>query len=129
VKALFIRFAGWFAWAAGHPFAFVLATASCLAWALLGPVFRYSDSWQLVINTGTTVLTFLMVFVLQNSQNRDAIAIQAKLDELIAHTKDARNDLIEAEKLTEDEVEILRQHRVARGMFGVAVKDANGVHP
>jgi low affinity Fe/Cu permease len=107
----FTRFAGWSAWATGHPLAFVIATAACVVWALTGPFFSYSDTWQLVINTGTTVLTFLMVFVLQHSQNRDAVAIQAKLDELIFHTKDARNDLVEAEKLTEKEVEILRQHR------------------
>jgi low affinity Fe/Cu permease len=80
-----------------------------------GPIFNYSDTRQLVINTGATVLTFLMVFVLQLSQNRDAVAIQAKLDELILHTKDARNDLIEAEKLTEKELEILRQHRAEQG--------------
>jgi low affinity Fe/Cu permease len=111
----FTHFAGWTAWAAGHPLAFVTATLGCVIWALSGPVFAYSDTWQLVINTATTVLTFLMVFVLQHSQNRDAIAIQAKLDELILHTKHARNDLIEAEKLTEQELEILREHRVKQG--------------
>jgi low affinity Fe/Cu permease len=109
----FSRFAGWSAWAAGHPWAFVIATAGCVLWAITGPIFNYSDTWQLVINTGTTVLTFLMVFVLQHSQNRDAVAIQAKLDELIMHTKHARNDLIEAERLTEEELQILRQHRTA----------------
>jgi low affinity Fe/Cu permease len=79
-----------------------------------------------VINTGTTVLTFLMVFVLQHSQNRDAVAIQAKLDELIMHTRNARNDLIEAEKLTEEEVELLRQHRAAGGVLAAAANDADG---
>ena len=108
-------FAGWFAWATGHPWAFVLATAACVLWAVTGPLFDYSDTWQLVINTGTTVLTFLMVFLLQHSQNRDGKAIQAKLDELIKHTKDARDDLIEAEKLTEEEVDLLREHREAQG--------------
>jgi low affinity Fe/Cu permease len=107
----FTRFAGWSAWATGHPLAFIIATTACVAWAVTGPIFDYSDTWQLVINTGTTVLTFLMVFVLQHSQNRDAIAIQAKLDELILHTRDARNDLIEAEKLTDKELELLREHR------------------
>lgn len=107
----FAQFAGWCAWATGHAWAFVIATVACLLWAVSGPFFGYSDTWQLVINTGTTVLTFLMVFVLQHSQNRDAIAIQAKLDELIFHTKEARDDLIEAERLTEEEVEVLRQHR------------------
>jgi low affinity Fe/Cu permease len=111
MNTLFTRFAGWSAWATGHPLAFVIATAACVIWAVTGPIFDYSDTWQLVINTGTTVLTFLMVFVLQHSQNRDAVAIQAKLDELILHTTDARDDLVEAEKLTEKELEILREHR------------------
>ena len=105
MNTYFTQFAGWSAWATGHPWAFIVATAACIVWAITGPFFNYSDTWQLVINTGTTVLTFLMVFVLQHSQNRDAVAIQAKLDELILHTKDARNDLIEAEKLTEEEVQ------------------------
>jgi low affinity Fe/Cu permease len=78
-----------------------------LAWAVSGPVFNYSDTWQLVINTGTTVATFLMIFVLQHSQNRDATAIQAKLDELI-RSSEASNKLIRAERLTETEVEELR---------------------
>lgn len=67
MKSLVTRFAGWVAWATGHPLAFTLATGACLVWAATGPVFHYSDTWQLVINTGTTVLTFLMVFVLQHS--------------------------------------------------------------
>jgi low affinity Fe/Cu permease len=117
MNTYFTRFAGWSAWATGHPLAFVIATASCVIWAVTGPIFNYSDTWQLVINTGTTVLTFLMVFVLQHSQNRDAVAIQAKLDELILHTKDARNDLVEAEKLTEKELEILREHRARHGLI------------
>jgi low affinity Fe/Cu permease len=101
------RFAGWCAWAFGHPLAFILACLATLAWAVTGPVFNYSDTWQLVINTGTTVATFLMIFVLQHSQNRDATAIQAKLDELIL-VSEASNKLIRAEQLTEEEVEQLR---------------------
>jgi low affinity Fe/Cu permease len=114
MNKIFTRFAGWCAWATGHAWAFVLATVACIVWAISGPIFDYSDTWQLVINTATTVLTFLMVFVLQHSQNRDAIAIQAKLDELIKHTKDARDDLIESERLTEKELDILREHRSAQ---------------
>jgi low affinity Fe/Cu permease len=95
------------AWAFGHPLAFILACLATLAWAVTGPVFNYSDTWQLVINTGTTVATFLMIFVLQHSQNRDATAIQAKLDELI-RASEASNKLIRAEQLTEAEVEELR---------------------
>ena len=116
----FTQFAGWCAWATGHALAFALATAACLVWALTGPMFGYGDTWQLVINTGTTVLTFLMVFVLQHSQNRDAIAIQAKLDELIFHTKGARNDL---EQLTEQELALLRQHRAQHREQGQVIPE------
>ena len=83
-------------------------------WAVSGPFFDYSDTWQLVINTATTVLTFLMVLVLQHSQNRDAVAIQAKLDELIKHTKEARDDLIQAELLSQEEIALLREERRER---------------
>ena len=107
VSKLFTRFAGWCAWAFGHPLAFILACLSTVVWAASGPVFNYSDTWQLVINTGTTVATFLMIFVLQHSQNRDSTAIQAKLDELIK-ASNASNKLIRAERLTEKEVERLR---------------------
>ena len=107
MNKMFTRFAGWCAWAFGHPLAFILACAATLAWAAAGPVFNYSDTWELVIYTGTTVATFLMIFVLQHSQNRDSTAIQAKLDELI-QASDAPNKLIRAERLTEKEVEELR---------------------
>jgi low affinity Fe/Cu permease len=107
MSKLFTRFAGWWAWAFGHPLAFILACLATLAWAVTGPVFNYSDTWQLVINTGTTVATFLMIFVLQHSQNRDSTAIQAKLDELIV-ASEGSNKLVRAEQLTEEEVEDLR---------------------
>ena len=107
MSRMFTRFAGWCAWAFGHPSAFILACIATLTWAVTGPVFHYSDTWQLVINTGTTVATFLMIFVLQHSQNRNSTAIQAKLDELIRSSQ-ASNKLIRAERLTEKEVEELR---------------------
>jgi len=107
MSKLFTRFAGWCAWAFGHPLAFILACLATVIWAVSGPIFNYSDTWQLVINTGTTVATFLMIFVLQHSQNRDSTAIQAKLDELIRSSQ-ASNKLIRAERLTEKEVEDLR---------------------
>jgi low affinity Fe/Cu permease len=87
--------------ATGRPPAFILALAIVIVWAVTGPLFRWSDTWQLVINTGTTVVTFLMVFLIQNAQNRDASAIQAKLDELIRSVHNARNEFIGIEHLTE----------------------------
>jgi low affinity Fe/Cu permease len=91
----------------GSPGAFAFAVAVVLAWALSGPHFRYSDTWQLVINTGTTVVTFLMVFLIQNTQNRDARAIHLKLDEVIRSIEAAHNDLINIEKLSDRELETL----------------------
>lgn len=88
----------------GHPAAFLVATAGCILWAVTGPVFHYSDTWQLVINTGTTVLTFLAVFLIQNSQNRDGAAIQAKLDEILRGVSDARSGFVGIEHLTDGEI-------------------------
>jgi low affinity Fe/Cu permease len=105
---MFTRFAGWWSWALGHPVAFVASTMACIIWAASGPLFNYSDTWQLVVNTGTTVATFLMLFVLQHTQNRDAAALQAKLDELIHVTANARDELMYVEEKTEDEVRALR---------------------
>ena len=92
---------------AGRPPAFTLAVGVILVWAITGPVFRWSDTWQLVINTGTTIVTFLMVFLIQNAQNRDASAIQAKLDELIRAMQGARNEFIGIEHLTELELQAI----------------------
>ena len=89
---------------AGRPPAFILAATVILAWGITGPLFHWSDTWQLVINTGTTIVTFLMVFLIQNAQNRDASAIQAKLDELIRAVQGARNEFIGIEHLTEMEL-------------------------
>jgi low affinity Fe/Cu permease len=92
----------------GHPAAFLGATTACIVWAVSGPIFNYSDTWQLVINTATTVLTFLAVFLIQNSQNRDGAAIQAKLDEILIAIKKARSGLVGIEHLTDAELEALR---------------------
>ncbi|TPG14689.1 low affinity iron permease family protein [Sphingomonas koreensis] len=92
----------------GQPTAFIVATLCCIVWAVTGPAFHYSDTWQLVINTGTTVLTFLAVFLIQNSQNRDGAAIQAKLDELMRAIPDARPEFIGIEHLTDAEICAIR---------------------
>jgi low affinity Fe/Cu permease len=92
----------------GHPGAFIGATTACIIWAVSGPIFRYSDTWQLVINTATTVLTFLAVFLIQNSQNRDGAAIQAKLDEILRAIGEARSGFVGIERLDETEIEKIR---------------------
>jgi low affinity Fe/Cu permease len=93
---------------AGHPITFSTAVGVIIVWAATGPVFDYSDTWQLVINTGTTIVTFLMVFLIQNSQNRDAAAMQAKLDELLRAVDKAREQFIGIEHLTDDQIELVR---------------------
>jgi low affinity Fe/Cu permease len=93
---------------AGHPLTFSAAVGVIIVWAVTGPVFHYSDTWQLVINTGTTIVTFLMVFLIQNSQNRDAAAMQAKLDELLRAVDKAREQFIGIEHLTDDQIELVR---------------------
>ena len=93
----------------GSHWAFVVAFAGCLLWALMGPVFDYSSTWQLVINTATTVLTFLAVFLIQNTQNRNDLAVQLKLDELLRAIQTARSGLIDLEDATDEEIETLRR--------------------
>jgi low affinity Fe/Cu permease len=94
---------------AGRPIATILAFTMVLLWAVSGPVFQYSNSWQLFINTGTTIITFLMVFIIQQSQNKDTIALQLKLNELIACHERASNRLIDIEDLTEEELQVLKR--------------------
>ena len=106
----FSRLAKWTARTAGHPMAFVIAVAIIVLWATTGPIFHFSDTWQLVINTGTTIVTFLMVFLIQRAQNKDARAIHLKLNEIVAAVQGASNRLINVEDLTEDEVRLLHRH-------------------
>lgn len=106
------RFFTWFAskisFASGQPLAFVIALGVIVVWAVTGPIFAFSDTWQLVINTGTTIVTFLMVFLIQNSTNRDAAAMQAKLDELLRTVPTARPEFIGIEHLSERQLEEIR---------------------
>jgi low affinity Fe/Cu permease len=108
MEKLFTKVANAVAHAAGKPAAFIFCCVVVAAWALSGPVFGFSDTWQLIINTGTTIITFLMVFLIQNTQNRDGAAVQAKLDELIRVGK-GENTFIGIEHLTEKEVEAFRK--------------------
>jgi|SRR5215813_2043296 len=104
MRELFRKFAQKISAIVGSAWAFILAVLIVIVWAATGPIFKYSDTWQLVINTGTTIITFLMVFLIQNTQNRDAKAIHLKLDELIKGVKGARNKLVDLEDLSDEEL-------------------------
>lgn len=108
ISHFFQKFSAKVTKATGKPLAFILALVVIIAWALCGPIFHYSDTWQLVINTGTTIITFLMVFIIQQSQNKDTIALQLKLNELISSHPKASNRLIDIEDITEEELQTLK---------------------
>jgi low affinity Fe/Cu permease len=107
--SLFEAFAGRTSQLTGRPAAFLIAFGTVVVWAVTGPMFHYSDTWQLVINTGTTIVTFLMVFLIQNTQNRDTLALQVKLDELILATQGTRNNVVRIEDASEDELNAARE--------------------
>src|SRR5881227_1680225 len=109
MKEQFRRFSAQTSEVVGSPWAFSLSVLVIFVWILTGPVFHYSDTWQLIINTGTTIVTFLMVFLIQNTQNRDAKAAHLKLDELIRALKDARNELVDLEDLSDEELKKLEK--------------------
>jgi low affinity Fe/Cu permease len=108
-RSNFTRFAKWIAHITGRPATFVAAVCLILVWAVTGPLFRFSDTWQLVINTSTTIVTFLMVFLIQSTQNRDSEAMQVKLDEIIRAIGHAKNELLDLEELEEEDLDAIKQ--------------------
>lgn len=114
--------------ATGRPAAFITAFLVVLIWAITGPVFGFSDTWQLVINTGTTIVTFLMVFIIQQSQNKDTMALQLKLNELIASQKAASNRLIDIEDLSESELETLKRFYIKLSLLAETERDLFSSH-
>jgi len=113
ISLWFSRFATRTAHWVGHPLMFIVAVVVLVAWAISGPLFHFSDTWQLIINTGTTIVTFLVVFLIQNTQNRDAKALHLKLDELIRSHSPAHNDMIDIEKLSDEELDELEKRYAA----------------
>ena len=128
LKRKFTQFSKIFTKAAGSPFATIAAMAVILLWLLSGPFFGFSDTWQLVINTGTTIITFLMVFIIQQSQNRDSLAIQLKLNELIAANENSSNRLVDIEDLTEDELETLKKYYIKLAQIIKKEKNIKATH-
>ncbi len=125
-RSPFARFARWVARTAGHPLSFTVAILIIAGWAITGPVFHYSDTWQLVINTGTTIVTFLCVFLIQNTQNRDAEAMHIKLDELIRAVEGAHNALLDLEELTEQDLDRFKEQYGALAMAARKALRAGG---
>ncbi|TMI61235.1 MAG: low affinity iron permease family protein [Bacteroidetes bacterium] len=128
LKKKFTEFSKVFTKAAGSPFATIGAMLVIIAWLITGPLFGFSDTWQLVINTGTTIITFLMVFIIQQSQNRDSMAIQLKLNELIAANEKTSNRLVDIEDLSEDELEILKKFYIKLAQIVKKEKNIRATH-
>lgn len=127
-KGLFNRFSNAVTRAAGKPITFLIALLLVIVWAISGPFFGFSNTWQLIINTTTTVVTFLMVFIIQQSQNRDTLAIQLKLNELVASDKSASNRLIDVEDLTSEELEVLKKFYVKLSKLSEKENDLHASH-
>jgi low affinity Fe/Cu permease len=128
MKNFFDYFATKVTQAAGSVVLFVIAFLVVVVWAILGPVFNFSDSWQLVINTGTTIITFLMVFIIQRSQNKDTKALHLKLNELIASSGNASNRLIDIEDLTTEEIDVLKKFYIKLSKLSATEKDVHATH-
>lgn len=127
-KAKFEKIAASVTKAAGSSTAFLIAVAVIICWSITGPIFHYSDTWQLVINTGTTIITFLMVFIIQQSQNKDSLAIQLKLNELIACDERASNRLVVVEDLTQEELEVLKKFYIRLSELAKKENDLHSSH-
>jgi low affinity Fe/Cu permease len=128
LRALFEKIAGRITRGTGSPIAFIIAAALIIAWLVSGPLFGYSDTWQLIINTSTTIITFLMVFVIQHSQNKDTMALQLKLNELIASHDKASNRLIDIEDLTEEELMQLKKFYIKLSRLAEKEADLTASH-
>jgi len=128
LSKFFDRFASVITKAVGSPYASIIAIVIIFIWAATGPIFNYSDTWQLVINTGTTIITFIMVFIIQQTQNKDTIALQLKLNELIASNEKASNRLIDVEDLTEEELETLKTFYVKLTKLARKEEDIHASH-
>ncbi|MCG2792598.1 MAG: low affinity iron permease family protein [Weeksellaceae bacterium] len=126
---LFDRFADWSVWFTGSAGAFIGASLLVIIWAISGPIFNYSEEWQMVINTGTTIITFLMVFLIQKAQNKDSKAIQIKLNELLAAHENARNKIIDIEDLTEEELDKLHVRYENFSQKNIEKNQENGDKP
>ena len=124
----FDRFSNKVTKATGSPVAFMIAVGVVLLWALTGPIFKFSDTWQLVINTGTTIITFLMVFVIQQSQNKDTMALHLKMNELIAASRTASNRLIDAEDLGEEELTAIKNFYIELSKLSQKEKNIFATH-
>jgi len=127
-SAYFEKFAAKVTKATGSPWAFIIAFFVIIGWAISGPIFNYSDTWQLVINTGTTIITFLMVFIIQQSQNKDTTALQLKLNELIAASPNASNRLVDVEELTSEELAVLKKFYVKLSQLASKEIDIHSSH-
>ena len=123
-KSFFTRFAQWIAAAMGKPITFIIAATAIIVWGISGPIFGFSDTWQLIINTSTTIITFLMVFLIQNTQNRDTEALQLKIDELICAIKDADDKVLDLEELDEKELDEIRAVYLEKAKKARAEEDA-----
>ena len=128
LSALFQKMSNKVTKATGSPLAFIIALTVIIVWAISGPIFGFSDTWQLVINTGTTIITFLMVFIIQQSQNKDTTAIQLKLNELIACNERASNRLVDIEDLTDEELEKIKKFYIKLSDLAAKERDVSTSH-